>query len=75
MEQEIYKRIKITGMVLFIPFAVAIGPLAGFFAGLYLTKKFSLGAYVVFICVTLGFLSGTFETIRIIKFIFRESKK
>lgn len=75
MRQETYKRIKIFGVVLFIPFAVGIGPLAGFFMGLYLAKKFSLGVYVIFICITLGFLSGTFETIRIIKFMLRESKK
>lgn len=75
MKQEAYKRIKILGVVLFIPFAVGIGPLAGFFMGLYLAKKFSLGVYIIFICITLGFLSGVFETIKIIKFLFRESGK
>ena len=75
MKQETYQRIKILGVVLFIPFAVGIGPLAGFFMGLYLARKFSLGVYVIFICITLGFLSGAFETVRIIKFIFRESKR
>ncbi len=75
MKQESYKRIKVLGVVLFIPFAVGIGPLAGFFTGVYLARKFSLGVYVIFICITIGFLSGIFETIRIIKFIFRESRK
>ena len=75
MKQEVYKRIKILGVVLFIPFAVGIGPLAGFFMGLYLAEKFSLGVYIIFICITLGFLSGAFETIRIIRFILRESRK
>jgi len=75
LKQETYSYIKILGVVIFIPFAVGIGPLLGFFTGLYLVKKFSLGPYVIFICITLGFLSGVFETIRIIKFIFRETKK
>jgi uncharacterized protein YneF (UPF0154 family) len=75
LDQEAYKRIKILGAVVFIPFAVGVGPIAGFFLGLYLTKKFSLGAYVILICITLGFLSGMFETIRIIKFMLKEGAK
>jgi hypothetical protein len=75
LKQEAYNRIKLFGVVLFIPLAVGIGPLLGFFTGVYLVKRFSLGTYVVFICITIGFLSGLFETIRIIKFMSKESKK
>ena len=74
-KQEFYSRIRILGIVLFIPIAVGIGPLAGFFAGLYLAKRFSLGSWVIFLCISLGFLSGLLETTRIIKFLLKEDKK
>lgn len=75
MDQETYKQIKMAGLVMFIPFAVAIGPLSGFFLGAYLIEKFSLGDYVLYICITLGFLSGVWETVRIVRFMCKESRK
>lgn len=75
LKQETYKQIKMAGIVMFIPIAVAIGPLSGFFLGEYLIKKFSLGTSVLYICITLGFLSGVWETVRIIRFMCKEGQK
>jgi hypothetical protein len=75
LKPETYKHMKILGIVLFIPFAVGVGPLTGLFIGMYLAKKFSLGISIVFIFVTLGCLSGLLETIRLVKFMIKESQK
>lgn len=75
LNKEVYKRIKIAGLIVFIPFMLATGPVAGFFVGDYLHKKFSLGVYVIFLAITIGFLSGFYETIRIIKLVTKVEKE
>jgi len=73
-KKELYKRIKIAGIISFIPFITAIGPVAGYFAGDYLHKKFHTPYFVVFILVALGAFSGFLETVRIIKLITKIEK-
>ena len=75
LNKEVYKRIKIAGLVVFIPFMMATGPVAGFFVGDYLHKKFNLGVYVIFLAITIGFLSGFYETIKIIKLVTKVEKE
>ena len=70
--KEIYSHLKVLGVAIFIPVSLAVGPVAGYFAGNYLVKKFSLPVYTLFICITLGFFSSVFETIQLIKFLFKE---
>ena len=65
--KEIYKRIKIAGLVFLIPFMLAAGPVAGFFIGDYIHKRFALGYYIIFIFITLGFIAGYLQTIKIIR--------
>jgi F0F1-type ATP synthase assembly protein I len=67
--KEAYKRIKIAGMISFIPIALAAGPLSGYVVGRYLEKKFSIGPAVIFISVIIGFIAGITETTRIIKLV------
>jgi hypothetical protein len=69
MPLSAYKQIKIVGFVLFIPVVLGVGPLTGYFLGDYLVKKFSLGFYVMPICVTLGFLAALEQTIKILKLV------
>ena len=74
-KEELYRQIKISGMVFFIPLMLAVGPIGGFFIGEYLEKKFGFPRYAVLICITLGFAAGVFETVRIIKLVTRIDKK
>ena len=74
-KQGVYTRIKILGVALFIPISLALGPVAGYFLGNFLVKRFSLPISVLFLCIILGFISSVFETTNIIKFLLRESKK
>ena len=73
-KEELYKRVKIAGMIFFIPFATAMGPVLGYFAGNYICKKFHLPYFIVFIFVGIGALSGFLETARIIKLMTKIEK-
>jgi hypothetical protein len=66
-KEELYKTIKVVGMVSYIPLILAACPLAGFFAGEYLQKKFSLPGYTVIAFVLISFIAGILETIKTIK--------
>lgn len=70
-EKDTYKIIKIAGAVAFIPLVLLGGPLTGYIAGVYLSKKFFYGYYVLLISTIIGCVAGMAETFRIIRFIIR----
>ena len=65
---EAYKWVKIGGILSFLPFVIAAGPVAGYIVGDYLVRKFGLPFYTLLILITLGIAGSIRETIRIIKF-------
>jgi len=74
-KEELYKRIKIAGMISYIPIMLAAGPLAGFFLGDYLQKKFNLPFYFLVICSGAGIILGIRESVRIIRLVLKIDKK
>ncbi len=64
---NIYKWLKIGGLLSFLPFVLVAGPLAGFFLGDYLIIRFNFPAYTSYILSALGFFGSARETVRIIK--------
>jgi len=74
--KEFYKRIKIAGMISYIPIMLAAPALAGFFLGDYLQKKFNLPFYISIFCIGIGMVIGIRESIRIIRLVLKiEDKK
>ncbi|MDP1854359.1 MAG: DUF456 domain-containing protein [Candidatus Omnitrophota bacterium] len=73
-KKEFYKQTKIAGVLLFLPFVLVAGPLAGNFLGEYLRNKFNLGQAVSVICITMGFVSSAVETIRLIRLAIKIDK-
>jgi len=73
--RDLYKRIKIAGMISYIPIMLGVSPLAGFFLGEYLQKKFNLPFYILIICVGVGIVVGIRESIRIIRLVSQIDKK
>jgi hypothetical protein len=71
---KLYKRIKIAGLISFIPIILAIAPLGGFFLGEYLQNKFGLGLHTTVIFTGLGFFAAIFEIFRIIRLVIRIEK-
>jgi len=75
VSNDLYKRIKIAGMISYIPIMLAVSPLAGFFLGDYLQKRFNLPFYVLIICIAMGIVVGIKESIRIIRLVRQIDKK
>ena len=74
-KKELYNRIKIAGMISYIPVMLAVFPLSGFLLGDYLQKKFNLPFYFMIICVGIGIAAGVRESVRIIKRVREIDKK
>jgi len=68
-KDDLYKRIKIAGIISFIPVILVAGPLSGYFLGAYLEQTFGLAWYVSFITITIGFVASIREVIRAIKLV------
>ncbi|HOW36507.1 MAG TPA: hypothetical protein PL155_08860 [Candidatus Omnitrophota bacterium] len=74
-KKQIYSWIKIGGFIGFIPAILALGPLAGYYAGEYLEKRFNLPSHLPFLLAAFGFIASVNETIRIIRLIIKMDKK
>lgn len=72
---EFYKIAKIWGLVSFIPVVLAAGPIAGYFFGEYLERKFGFAPYISIFLVAIGFIAGGREVVRILKLIHRSDKR
>ena len=66
-KKEFYARIRLAGILSYIPLVLFTGPFVGYLAGDYLAKKLKAPTSVLLICIALGFLSSIIEIIRIIK--------
>ncbi|MDD5654240.1 MAG: hypothetical protein PHR91_01175 [Candidatus Omnitrophica bacterium] len=70
-----YKWVRTAGVLSFIPFVLVSGPVAGYFLGDFIVKKFVLPGYLTYICITAGFIASVHETVKIIRFaLLNESK-
>jgi hypothetical protein len=67
----LYKRIKIAGLLTFIPFILAAGPIAGWMLGDFLRSKFDLHIYVAYTCIFLGLAASIREVVRIIRLVIK----
>lgn len=72
---EFYMVAKIWGLVSFIPVVLAAGPIAGYFLGEYLERKFGFAPYISMSLVAIGFIAGAREVVRILKLINKSDRK
>ncbi len=72
---DVYRWIKIGGLLSFLPFVLVAGPLAGFYLGNYLEHRFNLPAYVSIACITVGFIASLREAVRIVRLALRAQEK
>jgi hypothetical protein len=73
-KKEFYKRIKLAGFISFIPLTLILGPLTGYLAGDFLSKKFLPCRYTVLACVLAGLGASIAEVFRIIRAIIKIEK-
>ena len=65
-KKTVYKWIKVAGLLSYLPFALAAGPLAGYFAAKYAEAHFNFPPITSGILITLGLLVSLIESSRII---------
>lgn len=74
MKQEIYKWVRLGGLLSFIPFVLAAGPVAGYLAGGYLVNRFGFPDITPAALGMVGFIAGARETVRIIRIALKTEK-
>lgn len=74
-KEEIYKRIKIAGMLFFVSFVLAAGTVSGYLIGSYLQKKFAFPSFTIPISIIIGTLVSVVEAARIIRLAVRLDKQ
>jgi F0F1-type ATP synthase assembly protein I len=74
-KEKFYKSVKIVGLISFIPMILVAGPLAGLLAAEILEKKFGSNSVVLFVCITIGFITSISEVIRIIRRVVKIDNK
>jgi hypothetical protein len=74
-KKEIYKWIKLAGILSYVPLILVAGPLAGYLFGSFLERKFGFSSYVTVIASATGFIMGLAETVRIIRIALRTEKE
>ena len=74
-KEDLYKWIKIAGILSFIPLVLAGGAIAGYLAGDYIEKKFSNLSFALPAFVVIGLLGSAIEVIRIIKLALKIDRK
>jgi len=74
-KEDLYKWIKIAGILSFIPLVLAGGVIVGYLAGDYIEKKFLNLSFVVPLFVIIGLLGSVIEVVRIIKLALKIDRK
>lgn len=62
-----YKWIRVAGLLSLLPIIMAAAPMAGYWSGEFLTKRFAFPRQTTIVCVIIGFAAGLREAIRIIR--------
>ncbi len=74
-KEAAYKRIKIAGMLAYIPFILIAGPWAGYSLGEVVERKFSLGPMALLAGFGLGMVVAIVEIFRIVKLTLKISSR
>lgn len=74
MGKDFYKTLKIAGLVSYIPFVLASSPIAGYFLGEYINRRFITNRYTTSVFAIIGLLAGLWETFRVIRVIAKLGK-
>jgi hypothetical protein len=73
-KEDIYKKIRIAGLLSFIPIVLAAYLFGGYFLGEFLKERFELGSQAIIICLLIGLGFGIFESARIVLRVIKEEK-
>ena len=71
----IYTQVKQLGVLTTIPIILLVGPVAGYFAGDWIDRKFRFYPWFTIIFLILGFVASGREIFRLLKQILKEDKE
>ena len=74
MAEDIYRQIRMAGLLFLVPVIVGVWPVAGFFLGDFLRHRFNGPEYMSLIFAFLGFLAGIVELVAIFKALPKDKK-
>ncbi len=74
MAEKVYQQIKMVGLLFMVPVVVGVWPIAGYFLGDFLGKKFGWPDFMALIFAGLGFISGIMELTMIFKALPKDKK-
>jgi hypothetical protein len=74
-KKRVYRWIKIGGLLSFLPFIMAAGPIGGYFIGDILEKKLGAPSWVTGLCIIIGFAGSAYETVKVIKVALQAEEK
>lgn len=74
-KKRVYRWIKIGGLLSFLPFVMAAGPIGGYLIGDIVEKKFGAPSWVTGLCIIVGFAGSAYETIKVIKAALRAEEE
>jgi hypothetical protein len=74
-KEDLYKWVKLAGILSFIPLVLAGGVIAGYLAGDYIERKFLNLSFAMPAFVVIGLLGSVIEVIRIIKLALKIDRK
>jgi len=66
-KKEVYRWVRIGGLITLVPVSLCVGPLAGYFAGEWLIEKLLFPQWSLAACILAGLLGSILETIHIIR--------
>jgi F0F1-type ATP synthase assembly protein I len=70
-KQDLYKWIKIAGMLSFVPFILIAGISAGYMIGSLLVRKFNASPLVLPVSVVVGIIVSAVEIFRIVRLVIK----
>lgn len=74
-KKEVYKWVKIGGLLSYIPVVLATGVIGGYFAGRFIEIRFMHSKSAAPICAGIGLAASIIEVIRIIRITLKIENK
>ena len=73
-KNAVYSQLKHLGVLTTIPIILLVGPLAGYFSGGWIDRKFHLYPWFTLIFLALGFAASGREIFRLLRQVWKEDK-
>lgn len=74
MAEKVYQQIKMVGLLFMVPVVIGVWPVAGYFIGDFLGRRFGWPEWLALLFAGLGFMAGILELMMIFKALPKDQK-